>query len=85
MIVSDSFVKSVKARDMEFTTNAGEEEEATDYHTTWSLTIYTLYQFVTLQTVFHTFLKGLNPLFLYANMLVSSIAGNLVLTTGSKT
>ena len=42
MIVSDSFVKSVKARDMEFTTNAGEEEEATDYHTTWSLTIYTL-------------------------------------------
>ena len=35
MIVSDSFVKSVKARDMEFTTNAGEEEEeATDYHTT---------------------------------------------------
>ena len=42
MIVSDSFVKSVKARDMEFTTNAGEEEEVTDYHTTWSLTIYTL-------------------------------------------
>ena len=42
MIVSDSFVKSVKARDMEFTSNAGEEEEATDYHTTWSLTIYTL-------------------------------------------
>ena len=41
MIVSDSFVKSVKARDMEFTTNAG-EEEVTDYHTTWSLTIYTL-------------------------------------------
>ena len=41
MIVSDSFVKSVKARDMEFTTNAG-EEEVTDYHTTWSLTVYTL-------------------------------------------